>query len=187
MPISPPPHATRVFKGVIHDIWQWDQELFDGSRATFECMTRPDTVAVIAFLDPHTVLLTEQQHSGRDSFLDVAGGRMEAGETPHACAMREFLEETGYVIGRLQLFREIPLRGSARLIKHVYLATNLTPSGAGMALDAGEHIVLRPTPWQDAVTLCLQNTLRGQESMLAILAMEFDPDARKVKEQFLAS
>ena len=43
-----PENAKLVFKGIIHDIYQWEQEMFDGSKATFERIRRPDTTAVIA-------------------------------------------------------------------------------------------------------------------------------------------
>lgn len=187
MPVPPPPHAKRAFHGLMHDIWQWDQEMFDGSHDAFECVTRPDTAAVIAFLDPHTVLLTQQEQAGRVSFVDVAGGRVELGETTEEAARREFLEETGYEIGTLQLFRETKLQGSMRFVRTVFLAKDLRLVQENGNPDAGERIALRPTPWSDAVQMCLTQSLRGQDAMLAILAMEFDPEARAMKEQFLAS
>jgi hypothetical protein len=42
-----PSHAHKVFSGVIFDVYQWDQELFNGKIATFEAIQRPSTVIVI--------------------------------------------------------------------------------------------------------------------------------------------
>jgi 8-oxo-dGTP pyrophosphatase MutT (NUDIX family) len=150
-------------------------------------MTRADTVAVIAFVDPQTIILTQQEQPGRASFMDVAGGRIEPGETVEETARREFLEETGYEIGTLAIFRQTELRGSARLVKTVVLAKDLKPAPHGNNPDAGERITIIKTPWNEAVTLSLQHKLRGEDSMLAILAMEFDPEMRVVKDRFLAS
>jgi ADP-ribose pyrophosphatase len=186
MPVPPPPNATRVFQGVVHDVWQWEQDLFDGSRATFECSTRQDGVSVIAFLDPQTILLTHEEHSGRARFQDVPGGRVERGETAEVAAARECLEETGYRIGRLQVFRQLPLHGSIRLVKTVCLATDLVPDADGPRPDAGERIRVQPTAWQEAVRFSLQHELRSQDAMLAILAMEFDPETRALKDRFLS-
>lgn len=35
-----PDHAELVFKGVLHDVYQWQQEAFDGSFLTFEAIRR---------------------------------------------------------------------------------------------------------------------------------------------------
>ncbi len=43
-----PTHAHKVFSGVIFDIYQWDQELFNGKVATFEALRRSSTVMVVA-------------------------------------------------------------------------------------------------------------------------------------------
>ncbi len=35
-----PPNAKRVFKGIIFDVYQWQQKMFDGSKETFEMLKR---------------------------------------------------------------------------------------------------------------------------------------------------
>ena len=35
-----PPHATCVFQGILFDVYQWQQEMFDGSFRTFEKIRR---------------------------------------------------------------------------------------------------------------------------------------------------
>lgn len=42
-----PSHAVKVFSGVIFDVYQWQQELFNGETATFEALRRPSTVVII--------------------------------------------------------------------------------------------------------------------------------------------
>ena len=49
-----PEHAKKVFSGVMFDVYQWEQEMYDGSTATFEKLTRPDTAQVIP--------VTKRQH-----------------------------------------------------------------------------------------------------------------------------
>ena len=45
-----PKEAKKVFSGVIYDVYQWPQEMFDGSMQTFEMLGRPDTVKILAVL-----------------------------------------------------------------------------------------------------------------------------------------
>jgi len=186
MPISPPPNAAHVFHGTVFDIWQWDQERFDGSHATYECLTRQDAAHVIAFLNPHTIILAEQEQPGRPPFLDIPGGRVDEGETPETTARREFKEETGYDIGKLELFRRIDFRGYQRFSSFLYLATDLK-NGSLQHLDAGEKIAVKPTPFDDAVRLSLSDGLRQSYAMLAILSLRYNEDARRKLETFLAS
>ncbi len=42
-----PSHAVKVFSGVIFDVYQWEQELFNGNVSTFEALRRPSTVIII--------------------------------------------------------------------------------------------------------------------------------------------
>jgi len=45
-----PDHAKRVFKGVIFDVYQWEQEMYDGARTIFEKVKRTDVVVVFPVL-----------------------------------------------------------------------------------------------------------------------------------------
>src|SRR5260221_6819606 len=97
MPIPPPPNAERKFKGAIMDFWQWEQPLYDGTTQTFECVTRPDTVSVIPFIDSETVLLTRQEQPHKKAaFIDFPGGRLDGTESMEEGMRRELLEETRY-------------------------------------------------------------------------------------------
>lgn len=89
-----PDHAERVFDGVLFDVYQWQQELFDGTITTYEMLRRPDTVVVLAIMDDKLVMMQERQ-PGRPSLMRFPGGRVEKGEDWQAAAEREMLEETG--------------------------------------------------------------------------------------------
>ncbi len=186
MPYTLQPGSKNVFHGVRHDVWQWEQELFDGTKQTFECSTRKDHASVIAFLDPETILLTEQMQSGRDgSFIDVPGGIIEPDESPEESARREFLEETGYDIGKLELYKQNNFTGSARFSAFIYLATDLK-NGRAQTLDAGEKITLKPTPFDEAVRLSLKGGMRQTEVMLAILTLRYDEESKQKLASFLS-
>lgn len=50
-----PKETKKVFSGVISEVYQWPQKLFDGTTATFEMIKRPDTVKIVAVLTPEEV------------------------------------------------------------------------------------------------------------------------------------
>src|SRR3990167_5801555 len=91
-----PENAKRVFKGVVFDVYQWEQKMFDCSKATFEKLKRPDTVVVFPVLPDGKIILTEQEQPGKAPFIGATGGRIDEGEEVLDAARRELLEESGY-------------------------------------------------------------------------------------------
>ncbi len=160
------------------DVWQWEQEMFDGSTAIFECVTRPDTVSVIPFLDKDTVLLTKQFQPHREPFFDFPGGRVDRGETHIGAAKRELEEETGYRAERWMEWHCLHNKGLNRFDESLFIATGLV-DGAGPHFDPGEKIELLPTPWLQLKEMCLKRRLRQPNIMLAILAMQHDPETSR--------
>ncbi len=186
MPIPPPEHATRAFHGKILDLWQWEQSMYDGTTETFECVIRPDTAAVIAFLDPKTVLLTRQEQPHRTPFIDVPGGRIDTGEDPATGAIRELQEETGYQAGRHLLWGRYPSTGINRYESFIFLATDLT-DGHGTHHDSGERIETMTVSWEELVEHCLTRELRQPNVMLEILRMASDPESKARLQGWLNS
>lgn len=90
-----PKNAKRVFKGVIYDVYQWQQKMFDSSYQTFEMMDRPNTVTVIPTQKDKIFIANETQPMVKKSAYSLFGGRIEKGESILRAAKRELLEESG--------------------------------------------------------------------------------------------
>lgn len=99
-----PENAERVFKGVIFDVYQWEQEMYDGTKKTFEKLKRPDTVAVFPVLPDGRIILSKQEQPGKKPFIAAASGRVDEGEDILTAAKRELLEESGYEANELLLW-----------------------------------------------------------------------------------
>ncbi|MFZ2804074.1 MAG: NUDIX hydrolase [Patescibacteria group bacterium] len=185
MPVPPPPNAKRVFKGEIMDFWQWEQPIYDGTVNTYECVTRPDTCAVIPFLDEKTVLLTRQEQPSKpEPFLDFPGGRVDPDEVIEEAVRREMAEETSRTADRWMEWHHFKNVGMYRFEEGLYIATGLHETSAHLT-EPDEKIELLPTPWDDVVKLCLQRKLRQPNIMLAVLQMEFDPASKKRLQDWL--
>lgn len=107
-PTKIPVGAKRVFKGVLFDVYQWEQELFDGSFATFEMVNRSDGVVVFPILEDGSILLIKDSQPHREEILTAPTGGVDIGETPEEAARRELREETGYEPQELQLVATRP-------------------------------------------------------------------------------
>jgi len=92
-----PQGAKRVFQGVIFDVYQWPQKMFDGSLATFEAFKRADSSAVITVVGDKILIQKQEQPDSKKSYVSLPGGRNDENEDPLDGAKRELLEETGYV------------------------------------------------------------------------------------------
>ena len=143
-----PNHAQRVFKGELFDVFQWPQELFDGTSATFELLRRPDTVVLIAIKDDKVVFINEEQ-PGRSLRLRLPGGRVEEGEEPGRAVARECAEEVGM---RFADWRLISVRQPVAKIEwfvSTYIGTNLIEEFEPHP-DPGEKIEIKLLDFAEA-------------------------------------
>lgn len=95
LPTRIPKDAKCVFKGIIYDIYQWQQELYDGSFTTFEMAKHVDAVSVIPVLDNDQIVILHEQQPRDKPRTTFPGGHLDPGETPLHAAIRELQEETG--------------------------------------------------------------------------------------------
>ncbi len=135
-----PDNARLVFKGVLHHVYHWDQEMFDGSVATFEAIKRNDAVTVIAVVD-NKIIINNEEQPGRAPFKALPGGMSEDGTDMLTNAKRELLEETGYASDDWELWFVSDILGAAKIEwnNHFYIARNCKKV-AEQSLDAGEKI-----------------------------------------------
>lgn len=134
-----PAEAERVFKGVIYDVYHWQQTMFDGSSATFEMLKRPDTVEILAIKDGKVVLIDEEQ-PGLKRALDIPGGRHDIeAETELEGAAREMHEETGMVFKNYKLIAMTQPLTKIDYIVYLFLATGFVRQDEPH-VDEGERI-----------------------------------------------
>lgn len=100
-----PDNAELAFKGVIFDVYQWQQEMYDGSFRTFERARRLGGTAVIVVLPNKKLLIVEDEQPSRPRVITFPGGQIDEGELPEVGARRELLEETGYEVDELILWK----------------------------------------------------------------------------------
>lgn len=140
--MSIPKHAKRVFKGVIFDIYQWRQKMFDGSYQIFEKATRPDTVIILA-THKNKIICLKQKQPNTGWFMSTPSGRMDVpGETPKQAALRELLEETGMKPAKLVLWKKITKQGKVVSTIHFFIARDCYKV-AEQSLDSGEKIQIK--------------------------------------------
>lgn len=173
-----PDKAKSVFKGEIFETFQWDQEMFDGTKATFEALKRPDTVQILPTINDKIILSREEQPNKplSDSLL---GGRIEKDEEPLVAGKRELLEESGLVSDDWELLKVFKNNGKIEWNIYLYTARNCKKV-AEPNLDPGEKIDINAVSFEEFLEIVSREDFWGRDIANDILRMRLD--SKKLKE-----
>lgn len=170
-----PLQAKRVFQGVLFDVYQWEQTLFDGSTATFEKLKREDTTVVLAVTNDQKILVLTQDQPGTETKLVLPGGRVESGEEPEKAAVRELLEETGYQAGELILYQATQPVGKLDWVVYLFIARGCRRV-QDQNLEAGERIAVQEVSFAELVELAANRKLPHDLLTYEVLQAKLQPN-----------
>ncbi len=177
-----PDNAKLVFKGVLHDVYHWDQEMFDGTIATFEAIRRRDAVVVVAVVDSKIILNHEEQ-PGMDSFITLPGGNSETSDFMED-AKRELLEETGYASDAWVKWLTVDILDYHKMEwnNNFFIARNCKKI-AEQDLENGEKIVTQLITFEEFLELRHNPDFRNKD-LLHVLekAAENEEERQKLKD-----
>jgi ADP-ribose pyrophosphatase len=164
-----PKQAKKVFSGILFDVYQWPQKMFDGSTETFEMLKRLDTVVVLPITEAGQVLiLSSQEQPGRPVAAGLPAGRSEPGEDPLSAAKRELLEETGYVSDAWELWSTFSPSDEVEWRVHYYVARQARKA-QDPELGAGERITCAVISMDEFLDQVVDGTLNLYEMGMLIM------------------
>lgn len=144
-------------------------ELPDGSTSTREIIEHPGGVAVIAVDENGFVpMVTQFRKPYEHMVMELPAGKLDNGEDPLQCGIRELEEETGLKANNfVYLGSMMPSPGYAKELIYIYLATDLYE---GMVhLDEGEFLSVEKYHIDELVKMVMNNELQDSKTVIGIL------------------
>lgn len=94
--------TTPIFQGKIISLQIDDVQLPNGKEGKREIVKHPGAVAVIPVTKEGNIILVKQFRKALEKEIyEIPAGKLERGEDPFECAVRELREETGYTSSSL--------------------------------------------------------------------------------------
>jgi ADP-ribose pyrophosphatase len=145
----------------------------NGREYDLDFVRHPGAAAVVAVDDSGRVCLVRQYRHGVEDFLwEIPAGKLDPGEAPEACAVRELAEETGVQARRwTPLGKFLPAPGIFTEVIHLYLARELTVGAP--APDADEELEIQWLPIEEAAGMVLRGEWSDGKTGLALWRAQY--------------
>ncbi len=171
--------GNTVYEGVIVNVRRDRAELVNGDIVGREVVEHPGGVTVIPVEDDGTVWCVRQFRYpiGRE-MLETPAGKLERGEDPAECAVRELSEETGLTADELiYLGPCCTSPGFSTEILHIYLAVGLRRGE--MHLDPDEFLNVEKYSLTDLIGMVMRGEIDDAKTIIAVLKAEKYLEGRK--------
>ena len=159
----------ELYQGRIIHVYKDTVQLSDGTTTIREIVDHPGGVAVVPVDEKGNVYCVRQfRYPYAEHVLETPAGKLEPGEDPLECAVRELSEETGFTAEKYVYLGSLyPSPGYCREILHIYLATGL--QSGEMHLDAGEFLDVEKHTLDELVALAMNNELKDAKTVIGVL------------------
>jgi len=160
----------RVHRGAQFEFVTEAVDLPNGRRVDLDLLRHPGAAAVVPFLDDERILMIRQfRYATGGEIMEIPAGKLDPGEAPELCAVRELEEETGYRAGRVEKLGAIwTSPGFTDEIIHLYAAYDLEPTA--QQLEPDEIITLVPIALEEAIARLAEGIVDGKTATALLLA-----------------
>lgn len=166
--------GKRVYSGKVVSVDLDRVEFPDGSVGELEMFRHPGASAIVPFLsdpsgdDPQLLLIRQYRYAADGYLLEVPAGRLEDGESPETCAIRELAEETGCSAESVEFMTTFyPTPGFCDEKIHLFMATGLRHGETNH--EADEFVEPHPVALSLALEMIQSGEIRDGKTALGIL------------------
>ena len=171
---KPTPIASQpIHQGRVIAISSETLRYANGREHELDFVRHPGAAAVVPIDASNRVCVVRQYRHGIGDFLwEIPAGKLDKGEAPDVCAVRELAEETG-VRARswLPMGVFLPAPGIFTEVIHLYLARDLQIGTA--APDVDEELELQWLPFTEALLKVQRGEWNDGKTAMALLRAQF--------------
>lgn len=166
--------SHRIYTGKVVSL-DVDQVRYpDGSTGELEIIRHSGASAILPFVsdpagsDPQIMLIRQYRYAAGGYLYEVPAGKLEKGEAPMDCAVRELKEETGCTAQRMEpMLSFLTTPGFTDEVIHSFMAVGLTTGEKH--LDADEFTEVVTFKLSQALRMIQTNEIRDAKTALTIL------------------
>ncbi len=164
--------GEEKYKGVIVRVRLDRAELCDGKIVRREVVEHPGGVCILPVDEEGNCTMVRQfRYPFGRMMLEAPAGKLEYGEDPLECAVRELSEETGYTADELiDLGAMCTSPGFSTEVLHIYLALGLHAGKSHP--DEGEFLNVEKIPLNKLSEMVMANEIDDGKTIAAVLKAE---------------
>ncbi len=167
-----------VFQGGLVQVEKQEVTLPDQTTATREIVRHQPAVAVLMVTSARQMILEKQWRTATNGVtLEIPAGKVEAGESMDAAAVRELNEETRLKAASIQPVAQFYTSpGFTDEFMKLYVATSLTAVKTALPQDADEQIQLVYLDLPTALQQVADGTIQDAKTVMAIWYWQSHPE-----------
>jgi ADP-ribose pyrophosphatase len=165
--------SSAVHRGRVISVSSERLQFSNGREYEIDFVRHPGAAAVVAVDDSGRVCVVRQYRHGVADFLwEIPAGKLDPGEAPEVCAVRELAEETGVAAHRwTSLGLYVPAPSIFTEVIHLYLARQLEVGTA--APDPDEELEIQWLPFGDAIGRVLRGEWNDGKTAMALMRTQY--------------
>lgn len=161
--------SDRIYTGKVISVKVDTVEVENQGYQKREIVEHGGAVGIVAINDNNEVILIKQFRKPIEKVIwEIPAGKLEVGENPKECAIRELKEETGYEPQNLKLIHKFfTSAGFSNQKLYIYLATGLTPGESNPNDD--ESLEVYKISLEEAYNMVVKNEIEDAKTSIGIL------------------
>ncbi|MEJ8736133.1 NUDIX hydrolase [Erysipelotrichaceae bacterium HCN-30851] len=160
--------SKSVYEGAIFQMTRDEVEI-NGQVFPRDVIHHDGGVGVLAIKDGKILLVKQYRYAVQEETLEVPAGKLEKGEDPCTCGLRELEEESGYTTERLETLCTLySTPGFCSEKIYLYWTKKLIPVEHPRAMDEDEDIEVVWIDVRRAQAMVNDGTIQDAKTIIAI-------------------